>query len=72
MVMEKEELLMLKDKETQSATSSTERKDSKETLKNLNGIKKLINIELDSSSGFVCDINTGICGPVNQKKEGRE
>ena len=62
---------MLKDKDSQSATSSSERKNSNETLKDLNGIKKLKSLDLDTSSGFVCDINTGICGPVNQKKEGK-
>jgi hypothetical protein len=45
---------------------------SKETLKDLSGIKKFKTLEFDSSSGFVCDINTGICGPVDQEKEGKQ
>jgi hypothetical protein len=63
---------MLKDKETQPATSSNKKKDSREPLKDLSTLKKFKSIDLDTSSGFICDINTGICGPVNQKKEGKE
>ncbi|WP_010096331.1 hypothetical protein [Ornithinibacillus scapharcae] len=32
-------------------------------------MKEIKEISLDNSSGFVCDINTGICGPVNNRKE---
>ncbi|WP_026906077.1 hypothetical protein [Paucisalibacillus globulus] len=63
---------MLKDKQTQPATSSNKKKDSREKLEDLSTLKKLKSIDLDTSSGFICDINTGICGPVNQKKEGKE
>ncbi|WP_099362954.1 hypothetical protein [Fredinandcohnia onubensis] len=63
---------MLNDKQSKSEASSTDGKDVNGALKELNGIKKLKSFDFDSSSGFVCDINTGICGPVNQKKEGKE
>ena len=63
---------MLKDKQTQPATSSNKKKDSREKFEDLSTLKKLKSIDLDTSSGFICDINTGICGPVNQKKEGKE
>jgi hypothetical protein len=57
--------MMLKDKQTISA-ASPERNDSKVTLINLNGIQELKSFDFDSSAGFVCDINIGICGPVIQ------
>lgn len=64
--------MMVKDKERQSVASSLERKDSKETSKDLKEIKKIKTLEFDNSDGFVCDINTGICGPVGQKEEDRK
>lgn len=45
---------------------NSEQIEAKETPKLLGGLKT---IELDSSGGFVCDINTGICGPIDEKKE---
>jgi len=62
---------MMKDKQTQSASSKAH-KDSKETSKNLSGIKKLKTLDFGSSEGFICDVNTGVCGPVSQEKEGKE
>jgi hypothetical protein len=62
---------MLKDEES-NYTSSTNQKDSKESSKEMDGIKKLKVLDIDNSTGFVCDINTGICGPVEKKKEGKE
>lgn len=44
-------------------------KDTKETVKPL---KELKTIEFDSSQGFVCDVNTGICGPITQEEEGKK
>ncbi|HLU23743.1 MAG TPA: hypothetical protein VKZ77_14870 [Bacillaceae bacterium] len=58
--------MMLKDKDHKSTASK--QIDSKETLKPL---QKLKTFEFDNSSGFSCDINTGICGPVEQQKEGK-
>lgn len=56
-------------KETDSVT--TETKDSKKALKSLNGIKKLKTLDVNQSNDFMCDIETGICGPVTQKEEGK-
>lgn len=53
--------MMLKDKNNQSTSSSD--------LVDSNKIKPL---PLDISTGFVCDMDTGICGPVAPKKEGKE
>ncbi len=64
--------MMLNDKQFKSEASSTDGKDDNGAFKELDGIKKLKSLDFDNSSGFVCDINTGICGPVNQKKEGKE
>lgn len=46
--------------------TSSEKKNS--TLKMLD-MKDIKEMSLDNSSGFVCDVNTGICGPVNNRKE---
>ncbi|MEH7226740.1 hypothetical protein V7112_23325 [Bacillus sp. JJ1566] len=62
---------MLNDKQTKSVASSTEGENVNKAMKELNGVKKLKSLDFDSSSGFVCDINTGICGPVIQKEEGK-
>lgn len=37
---------------------------------NLQPLQNLKGLDADDSSGFICDIETGVCGPVNQKKEG--
>ncbi|MCC3357412.1 hypothetical protein [Bacillus sp. REN16] len=60
---------MLNDKPTNSIESSTETKDVNKLLKELKGVKKLKSLDIDNSSGFVCDVTTGICGPVTQQKE---
>ncbi|WP_077617891.1 hypothetical protein [Bacillus sinesaloumensis] len=62
---------MLNDKQDNPVTGPIEGKD-KGVLKEQNGNKKLKSLNFDSSSGFICDINTGICGPVTQKKEGEK
>lgn len=42
----------------------------KGTLQEIKTIQELTMLEIDDSTGgFMCDINTGICGPVTQKKE---
>ncbi|MEH7239442.1 hypothetical protein [Bacillus sp. JJ1562] len=61
---------MLNEKQTKSI--ATDGKDVNGALKELNGVKKLKSFDFDSSSGFVCDVNTGICGPVIQKEEGKK
>lgn len=32
-------------------------------------LEKIPVLEFDQSSGFMCDVDTGICGPVNPKEE---
>jgi len=63
---------MLNDKQIKSESTSTDGKDGNGALNELNSIKKLKSLDFDNSSGFVCDINTGICGPVVERKEGKE
>lgn len=63
--------MMLKDKQSISA-ASPERNDSKVTLIDLKGMQDLKNLDNTTSAGFVCDINTGVCGPVTKKKEEKE
>jgi len=62
---------VLNDKQTKPVEFSTEGKGSQGTLNEQKSIKKFKSLEFDSSSGFICDINTGICGPV-KKEEGKE
>ncbi|WP_042144912.1 hypothetical protein [Paucisalibacillus sp. EB02] len=62
---------MLKEEKSNSTPSSNQ-KDFNKSPKDLNGIKKLKSFDINTSAGFVCDINTGICSPVEQKKEGKE
>ena len=38
----------------------------------MNSIQELKSIDNDNSSGFVCDIDTGVCGPITKVKEGKE
>lgn len=45
---------------------SAEQADSNNTLQNLSGLKM---VEFGGSTGFACDVDTGICGPVDQKEE---
>jgi hypothetical protein len=63
--------MMLKDKQNQSA-ASPERNASKAPLIDLNDIQELESFDFDGSAGFVCDINTGICGPVIKEEEGKK
>ncbi|MEI3597601.1 MULTISPECIES: hypothetical protein [unclassified Oceanobacillus] len=35
----------------------------------LKPLEELEGFELGASGGFVCDMETGICGPVNKEKE---
>ena len=63
--------MMLKDKQNQSA-ASPERNASKAPLIDLNDIQELKSFEFDGFEGFVCDINTGICGPVIKEEEGKK
>ena len=58
----KGEYMMLKDKQN----------DSKAPLIDLSEIQELKSFDFDHSAGFVCDINTGICGPVIQEEEGKK
>jgi hypothetical protein len=58
----------LKDKKTNSDTSPN-KSDSKFKAMNL---KELKSLDKDDSAVFVCDVNTGICGPVTQEKEGKQ
>lgn len=64
---------MVKDKDHQS--EAAKKSDAKEPLKDLSGmktLKTLKTLDFDSSPGFVCDVDTGICGPVDAKKEGKK
>lgn len=63
--------MMLKDKQKLFA-ASPERNDSKAPLIDLSEIQELKSFDFDHSAGFVCDINTGICGPVIQEEEGKK
>lgn len=45
-------------KETKNETNTT--------LKDLSGIQL---VDFGGSTGFSCDVETGICGPVDQAKE---
>ena len=40
--------------------------ESANTLQNLSGLKL---VEFGDSTGFSCDVETGFCGPIDQKKE---
>ena len=40
--------------------------ESTNTLQNLSGLKL---VEFGDSTGFACDVETGICGPITQKEE---
>lgn len=63
--------MILKDKQSISA-ASLEQNDSKVKLIALKGIQELKGLDNKTSAGFVCDINTGVCGPVTKEKEGKE
>ena len=38
----------------------------------LQPLKKLDVVDFGSSDGFMCDVETGICGPINNNKEKKE
>ena len=38
----------------------------------LKPIQKLKGFDFADSNAFVCDMETGICGPVNQEKEAKK
>ena len=63
--------MMLKDKQSISA-ASPRRNDSKVTLIDFKGTQGLKGLDNITSAGFVCDVNTGICGPVIQEEEGNK
>ena len=71
-VVEEEEYMMLNDKHPKYEASSINQKDVIGSMKEPNSIIQLKSLDFNSSSGYVCDINNGICGPVVQKKEGKE
>lgn len=64
--------MMLKNEGTKSTDSLSKAQDPKSPLKKLKGVTELKGFEFDGSVGFVCDVNTGICGPITKKEEGKE
>lgn len=43
----------------------------KEKVLPLQELKTIKTLDIDSSPGFFCDVETGICGPITQEKEGK-
>ena len=62
--------MLLNDKQKDSSNIKEEK--SSVNLTELKSFPDLTTIEFDDSAGFVCDVNTGICGPVTEKKEGEK
>jgi len=62
--------VLLNDKQKDSSNIKEEK--SSVNLTELKSFPDLTTIEFDDSAGFVCDVNTGICGPVTEKKEGEK
>lgn len=59
---------MFNEKERESLNLQDD--EAKGTLQEIKTIQELTILEIDDSEGgFMCDINTGICGPVTQEKE---
>lgn len=58
--------------EKQKDSSNINKEKSNVNLTELKSIPELTTLEFDDSTGFVCDVNTGICGPVTEKKEGEK
>ena len=58
---------MLNDKEKN--VSDVKKQESKVQLTELKTIQELTILGSDDSAGFFCDVNTGICGPIPEKKE---
>lgn len=50
------------------SVKDNEKKTSTETPKEIQGIETL---DL-GTSGMVCDFETGVCGPINEKKEDKK
>jgi len=68
--LQEEESVLLNDKQKDSSNIKEEK--SSVNLTELKSFPDLTTIEFDDSTGFVCDVNTGICGPVTEKKEGEK
>lgn len=56
-------------KELKNESSTVKQTDSTHKLQNLSGIKL---VEFGESTGFTCDVETGICGPIDQKEEDKK
>lgn len=54
------------EKETKNESTAVKQAVSNHTLKDLSGIKL---VDFGESTGFVCDVQTGICGPIEQKED---
>jgi len=46
-----------------------ENKTPEKSIMNIKPIQELKGFDFAASDAFVCDMDTGICGPVNQEKE---
>ena len=53
-------------KEMKNESTAVKQAVSNHTLQDLSGIKL---VDFGESTGFVCDVETGICGPIDQKEE---
>lgn len=53
-------------KEMKNESTVVKQAVSNHTLQDLSGIKL---IDFGESTRFACDVQTGICGPIDQKKE---
>ena len=56
-------------KEMKNESTAVKQAISNHTLPDLSGIKL---IDFGESTGFACDVQTGICGPFDQKKEDKK
>lgn len=53
-------------KEMKNESTAGKKEASLHTLPDLSGIQLM---DFGESTGFSCDVQTGICGPIDQKKE---
>ncbi|MBF6633192.1 hypothetical protein QL992_14395 [Microbacterium sp. APC 3898] len=53
-------------KEMKNETSAVKQAVSKHTRQDIDGFQL---IDFGESTGFACDVQTGICGPIDQNKE---
>ena len=53
------------EKETQNNSASVKQTDADNTLQSLSSIQL---VDFGGSTGFSCNVETGICGPVGQKE----